>query len=238
MVLCLVGCGFDHCPGFDHGFVDLVRRHQQASFHGAQQGDASEAQFGRVERHESHDGALLLLVEGCQDAVVVGVLRVLRLQADLQRLVVTLGVDERLSVELVIPLVRRVETEGLPGQFHGLVGRGVHPVRREFVVGRGIGRVAADRFEEQLPGAHRVAGDGVLLDALGVEPYAAQRIGVFGHCRGSLSRDECRGEEQEAEDRCRCEAFHGHRGFRALRRTGGGTARRFRNRDAGPSRRI
>ena len=214
VALRLIGGSFDHRPGFDHGFVDLVRRHQQTPFHGAQHGNAPEAQFGRIECHEGHDGTLLLLVEGRQNAVVVGVFRVLRLQAavDLQRLVVTPGVDERLSVELVIPLVRRVEPESLPGQFHGLVGRGVHAVRREFVVGRGVGRVVADRLEEQLPGAHRVSGDGILLDAFGVEPYAAQRIGVFGRRRGTLSRDERRGEEQKAEDRCRCEAFHGRQG--------------------------
>ena len=121
VALRLIGGSFDHRPGFDHGFVDLVRRHQQTPFHGAQHGNAPEAQFGRIECHEGHDGTLLLLVEGRQNAVVVGVFRVLRLQAavDLQRLVVTPGVDERLSVELVIPLVRRVEPESLPGQFHG-----------------------------------------------------------------------------------------------------------------------
>ena len=154
--------------------------------------------FARVELHARHAARQIAAADV--------------LPADLQRLVVTPGVDERLSVELVIPLVRRVEPESLPGQFHGLVGRGVHAVRREFVVGRGVGRVVADRLEEQLPGAHRVSGDGILLDAFGVEPYAAQRIGVFGRRRGTLSRDERRGEEQKAEDRCRCEAFHGRQG--------------------------
>ena len=239
VVLRFVGCGFDHCAGFVDGFADLVRGHQHLPFHGAQQRDASETQLCRIERRKGHERRPLLFVEGRHDAVVVRVLRVVFQQAavDFQRFVEAVGDDQRLSVELVVPFVRGVEPVGAAGHFDGLFGRRIQKVPGQFVPRRGIGRVVADRFEKQFPGPGCVARDDVLLDALGVEPHAAQRIGVSGRFRRALPGDERRKEEQ-AEKRCRCQAFHGRRGFRALRRTGGGTARRFRNRDAGPSRRI
>lgn len=153
VVLYLVGSGFDHRAGFFDGFADLVRGHQHAPFHGAQQRNASEAQLRRIERREGHEGRPFLLVEGCHDAVVVRVFRVLLQQAavDLQCFVETVGHEQRLSVKLVVPLVRGVEPEGAAGRFDGFVGRRVQEVAGQLVPGRGIGRVVADRLEKQFP---------------------------------------------------------------------------------------
>ena len=109
----------------------------------------------------------------------------------------------------MIPFVRRVEPVGAAGQLHRLVGRGVHAVGRHFVIGRRVGRIGADRLGEIFPRPDRIVKYGILFDALGIEPDAAQRIGVFGRRRGTLSRDERRGEEQKAEDRSRSEEYHG-----------------------------
>lgn len=96
VVFGLVRHRFDHGLGLFDGLVHLARSDQQLPFHGAQHRDAAEAHFGRVERGDGREGLLRLLVEGGQNPVVVGVLRLVAAQAavDGQRLVVTAGIDE------------------------------------------------------------------------------------------------------------------------------------------------
>ena len=120
--------------------------------------------------------------------------------------------DECLPEELVVPLVGGVEPEGRACQIHRLVGRGVHAVGRHFVIGRRVGRISADRFGEKFPRPDRIVKNGILFDALGIEPDAAQRIGVTAEYGrgGTLPRGESRAEEY-AECRCRCQTFHGSR---------------------------
>ena len=214
MVLRFVGGGFDHGLGLVDGFVQLPRGDQQLAFHRAQHRDAPEAEFRRVERGDGRIGLLDLLVERRQKPVVVGVLRICGAQAlvDAEGFGVTLGEDQGLSEELVIPFVRRVEPVGAAGQLHRLVGRGVHAVGRHFVIGRRVGRISADRFGEKFPRPDRIVKNGILFDALGIEPDAAQRIGVTAEYGrgGTLPRGESRAEEY-AECRCRCQTFHGSR---------------------------
>ncbi len=140
-------------PGLFDGLVHLARSDQQLPFHGAQHRDAAEAHFGRVERGDGREGLLRLLVEGRPESGSCrGSLRLVAAQAavDGQRLVVTAGIDECLPEELVVPLVGGVEPEGRACQIHRLVGRGIHAVGGHFVIGRGVGRVVADRLGEEL----------------------------------------------------------------------------------------
>ena len=200
------GC-FDHLPGLVDRLVGLVRGHQQVAFHFAQVGDFPETHLRRIERYQRHYGASLLFVERRHDTVVVGVVRMClqQLAVDVQRLVVPLCIDECLTVELVVPLVRRIEPVSLAGQLHRFVRGGVKSVCGQFVVGRGIGRIAAYGLPEKSFRAHRVAEDGILLDPLGIEPHAAQRVGPFGsgRCRRVFPGDEGRGREQ-AQNGGRC----------------------------------
>ena len=239
VVFGLVRHRFDHGLGLFDGLVHLARRDQQLPLHGAQYRDAPEAHLGRVERGDGREGLLRLLVEGGQNPVVVGVLRLVAAQAavDGQRLVVTAGIDECLPEELVVPLVGGVEPEGRACQIHRLVGRGIHAVGGHFVIGRCEGRVVADGLDEEFPRPDGVTGNGILFDAFRIQPYAAQRIGIAGHAGGAFPGGECR-KEEHAEYRDRCQTFHGPGGFRVPCRTGGGNARRSRNRGAGLSRRI
>lgn len=237
---CHVGLGLvgGRCrllPGLIQGSADLSGGHEQAALHAVQHGNTSEAHLGRVEQGHGLGGLSGLLVERREDPVEVRLLgeTVDQAAVDGNGPVVLSGEDERLAVELMVPLVGRIEPVGASGQLDGLLGRGIHSVGYQLEVGRGVVRVAPDGLGEEFAGPQRIARDGLLLDALGVEPYARQRVGICGCGRSALPRHEGRGEERTQKP-CRHQPFHACRRFRAPGRTGGGNARRFRSRGAGP----
>lgn len=101
--------------------VVLARGEQQAPLHRPQIGDATEAHVGRVERHHGGIGLPVLLVEGRQQAVVVGVVAVGAHQAavDPQRLAEATVGEQRLAVDAQVPLVGRVLPPGAAGILRG-----------------------------------------------------------------------------------------------------------------------
>ena len=172
-------------------------------------------------------------------------------------LAVTAADDQRLAVELQVPLVRAVETDRPAGIIYGPVGRVVHEARGKLVIGRGIRRIVGYGCHEQPPGPECVVVDAVALDAVGVEIEAAERI-----CRerlrvhvGTLRGLDEPAAEKESQHQYGCRPAHilsvffsfmntSLRGtsvagaarvrLRVHCRTGGGTVRRSRSRDAGP----
>lgn len=127
-------------PGLVQGPYDLSGGHEQAALHAVQHGDAPEAHLGRVEQGHGLDRLVGLLVERRENPVEVRLLgeAVDQAAVDGNGPVVLSGEDKHLAVELVVPLVGRIEPVGAFGQFDGLFGRSIHPVGYQLEVGRGI----------------------------------------------------------------------------------------------------
>ncbi len=244
----LVGSRRDARLGLGAGPVELAGGEQQVPLERLEEGDAPEAQRRRVEQRDGLEGALFAFEQQRQQSHVLRVARVAPRQpaVDSGRLAVAGARHERLAVELQVPLVGRVEPAGrgrqayaLPDAASGDGGDG------QLVVGRGAGRVEPDGLGEGPRSAARVAADDPPLDALGVPVEAAERVGhrVGRHAPLALLRPwrpgpphpgEGRAEEQQREQYGRRTSH----GVRAPSRTGAGSGRRSRNRDAGPSRRT
>ena len=198
--------------------VVLPRVDQQPAFRGAQHRDTPEAELRRVEHRDRFVGAFGLGIEGGQQTEVLGILRVAAREAavDVQRFVVAVSDQKGLPVELAVPFVRRVELRGLSREADHFADRplaacGERP--GQFVVGRCIGRIAADGLREERAGPGRIEADHLPFDPLGVEIDAAQRvgnrIGPLRPCRAAPRRTgEGRAEKEQCE-RYGGRTFHG-----------------------------
>ncbi len=206
----IVGRRIDHRTGLGHGLVGLMGGQQQLPLHVAQHRNPPEAHLGRIESGDSRERLVAQLIESRENAVVVGILGVglPQVAEDPQRPAVLSRIDQRLPVERMIPQIGRVDAVGAERQLGRLGRRLIDALHGQLVISRRERRIGPESLREKLARPDRIARYGVLLDALGIEVDAAQRIGPDGRRRGALPGRRNRQEERRTHERYGCRASH------------------------------